>query len=431
VLSVNTDGSYVAAIVVDLSVPTGGDVPAAYLRLQWRRTGDETAWHVVPPVPVAIGQIAIPGVDIGEMYDLRVDAISQDGRLSDWSPTVTHTVVGDTTLPPAPENPRVSGDTFLCDYPNPPRDFLGGGFRFKAIAGNVPNWTGGFLLQAGLSSVGQCDISVLSGGVFVVMVKAVYRPGNESAESAYVVVTRGAVSVENAVTTVDLAAGDFPGSITNGTVDTGLHTLTADIDAAALWPATPGSPLWSADPDVDLWTASAKEMTYIATVTPDSADIPSTIKLQITETGAPYQVFYSIDDGATFVAWPGQIEAEDIDYQFMIVTQGGGNPGEITALQVIFDVPDEEEVLLDVAIAATTGTRLPVSADKFRFINHVAFEPVFHSGETAISFTRESDAVIVSGVVTQGPLYKARDGSFAAVAGHGNFRVHGARNMQV
>lgn len=421
VLSLNPDGSYVAAMVLQVGTSATGNAPTAAVQVQYRPNAGSGRWLMTPAVEIAVGQVTILGVDIGAEYDLRVRAISRAGVVSAWSAPISHTVIGDTTLPPVPENPRVVGDLFRWDYPAPPRDFTGGGFRVLYVTGGSPIRTGAAQLTGGLITTTSIDISSLTNGLYTVMVVAVDRSGNESEEAAFVVVDRGAPEILNAILETDYAADGFTGgTIVNGTVESGPE-LVADIEATAMWPSDPMAPMWSSNLGDAMWGAFAKEMTFAFTVTVATGDIGSSLKIVTTVERAGWTLVYSADGGATWLPWPGEVVTEATEYDFVLTTAPGGEQGRVSELRAILDVADEEEFLDDIAISSS-GTRLALTK-AFRSIDHVAATLLFHTGETALGFRFDDYDPDL------GPLCYALDGSGTPTDGHGSFRVHGAKQI--
>lgn len=422
VLSLNTDGSYLAAIQLTIGAIATDQAPTAAVQVQYRPTGGTGRWSMTPAVEIAVGVVTILNVDIGAEYDLRVRAISRAGVVSAWSSPATHTVIGDTSLPPAPENPRVTGAEFRWDYPSPPRDFNGGGFRVLYNVGSSPNRTTATQLIGGLITTTTADISALTNGVYTVMVEAVDRSGNESAEAPFVVVDRGAPDVLNALVTEDFAGDGFVnGTITDGTVESGPE-LVADVENTAAWPSMLSAPAWSSSLGDPAWGVFAKQMMFEFTVDVATGDIGSSLKVIVTVEDAAWTLEYSTDAGGTWLTWPGQVVTDAVQYDFRLITAPGGEPGRVTELMSILDVPDAEEFLTNVVISIG-GTRLPITAGRFRSIDHVAPTVLFESGEVAVGFRFDDFDP------DDGPLCFALDGTASPTAGHGNFRVHGAQQV--
>lgn len=421
VLSLNSDGSYVAAMVLTVGTISTGDAPTAAVQVQYRPAAGSGRWIMTPAVALAQGAVTLLGVDIGTEYEVRVRAVSRAGVISSWSTPVSHTVIGDSSLPPPAINPRVVDGVFRWDYPAPPRDFTGGGFRVLYNSGAVPNRAAAAELVGGLITTTAADLSDLTNGVYTVMVVAVDRARNESAEAPFVVVDRGAPEILNAILTTDFAADGFPGTIDNGTVVSGPELL-ADLEATAAWPSSGAAPAWSSNLGDPAWGIDARAMTYLFSVPVATGDLGSNLKVTVSASGAPWALDYSTDGGATWLTWPGQLVTEATLYDFRLTTAGGGEPGLVSALTAILDVDDAEEFLANVTIAIG-GTRLPITPGRFRSIDHIAPTLLYSLGEDAVGFRFDDFDPDL------GPLCYALDGSSSATAGHGAFRVHGPKQV--
>ena len=98
-LIVGPDGRVQSRILVRVSQPQGLNSWAEVLQAQYRLTGSNGRWIVLPMVPASSGEIPIHPVEDGVAYDLRVRAVSQAGHASDWVIVENHQVVGKTTPP--------------------------------------------------------------------------------------------------------------------------------------------------------------------------------------------------------------------------------------------------------------------------------------------------------------------------------------------
>jgi hypothetical protein len=418
VLAVNPDGSLQSVIQITFGTLSGGTVPVASYAARFKRTGSDAAWSPPITVPVNQGSLTITPVDDLVQYDIEVWSVSAFGIQSDITPIAAHEVVGKTTPPPDPVNGRIEAGELRWDYPKRPVDLLG--YKVRINPGGVFDWTGATIQPEGFLAENRFDISFLGRGTYAVMVKAQdkgFRLSEGYTGSTLIV---GAPVFQNIVETFDISGGGFTGDITNGSVDGGV--LVADLELSGAWPANPLAAAWSSNPAAAAWGASAMEMTYVHEINPGADSIGGELRIDAEISGAAWAIFYSTDD-VTYLPWPGRVTIEDsTTYWIKIVTSGGDVPGEIAELQVYTEVPDETEHLDDIAIAATTGTRLPITKS---YLSFKGLNPVirYHVGETAVGVR------IVDLDPDLGPLMECIDAAGAVVAGHIDADPIGAKDM--
>lgn len=100
VVITNPDGSLTYRILVQLQQPESTNTRVDYFEVQ-SRIATTSAWQTMR-VERANGFGYISGVEVGQLYELRSRAVSSDGVPSDWSTSVTHTVLGKTGSPNLP-----------------------------------------------------------------------------------------------------------------------------------------------------------------------------------------------------------------------------------------------------------------------------------------------------------------------------------------
>lgn len=420
VMQINPDGSWHAIILVSFGALSGGSIPVDGFAARFRKSGTDAPWTPVPPREVNLGSIAISPVDEGSAYDIEVWSISVVGVKSDPVSIYGHTVIGKAALPLEPVNGRVEGSWFRWDYPAPPIDFAG--FRVRLNPGGTFDWTGATLTPIGLVTENRFPLTDLVRGTYAVMVKAVDTGGRESASYTGSTLIIGAPVYQNVVETWDLSGDGFGGTIENGSVVSDV--LTADLEGSAAYPSNPLAAAWPSDPEAAVWGDSAQEMTYTESRTPSADAVGSEMRIDAVITGAAWSLWYSTD-GTTYHAWPGRITvAPATDYWIKLVTVGGVNPGEVEELQVHFEVPDETEHFDDIAIAATTGTRLALTKN---YLGIRAVNPVirYHVGETAVGIR----IVDLDPTLGAGPLIECIDAAGAVVDGHIDADPIGPKDM--
>lgn len=415
VLSRNPDGSLQSNILITFGTLGGGSVPISTYAARFRRTGSDAAWSPAVTVPVTLGSLKLTPVDDLVSYDIEVWSISLLGVPSDIIST-THEVVGKTTPPPDPVNGRIEAGWFRWDYPKRPVDLLG--YKVRINPGGVFTWSGATIKPEGSLAENKFDISGLGRGTYAVMVKAQdtgLRLSDGYAGSTLIV---GAPVFQNIVETEDVSGDGFGGTVVNGSVISDV--LTADLEASAMWGDS--GPMWGSSGA--MWGASAMQMTYTHAFTPGADSIGGQIRVDTVITGAAWSIWYSTDD-VTYLAWPGSVTIEDgTTYYIRIITVGGGTVGEISEFQIYTEVPDETEHFDDLAIAATTGTRLPLTKD-YLSIRAPNAAIRYHVGETAVGIR----IVDLDPTLGAGPLIECIDAAGAVVAGHIDADPIGAKDM--
>lgn len=403
VISKAQDGSLISCIRITLLPLSGGDVPAADIEVQYRRTDGAGSYLTLPRQPAAATSISIQPVDDGEAYDVRLRSVSATGQPSDWTPIDNYTVIGKSTPPADPTGLRLEGGKARWNYPDPPIDM--DGFEVRVRPGTTREWDAAPLLRDGLYKACEADIASLNNGPWVVMVKAKDRAGNYSTNFAAVTINLGDVVVDNLIHTVDLAASGFPGEITGGEVHDGeLRALDND---GAFWPASDTTPFWPRYDTDPFWVNGYRALTYTASFVPPREDVPSTMKIDAAISGGVWQILYRTDgddpfwpasDDApfwpttdsdpfwpalgAFHPWPGSITAGWQRYYLQIVISDGLAPGVVSGLSVIFDVPDESEIVRDIVVPVE-GAVIPL-AKKYRGAIKIIRYTLGDDGGTAV-----------------------------------------------
>ena len=93
------DGRAQSRILVRVAQTSGLNDPGEYLHAHYRLAGSGERWRVLSPVPLAAGEVAVMPVEDGVAYDIRLRAVSREGRASAWTEVLAHVVVGKTTAP--------------------------------------------------------------------------------------------------------------------------------------------------------------------------------------------------------------------------------------------------------------------------------------------------------------------------------------------
>lgn len=380
-----SDGTLISRIVIGVRFNNAAAyVPAEELQARFRpaETDQDFAW--LPPIPAQAGQIAIAPVDDGATYDIELRSRFA-GVPSEWV-TIEHTVVGKTSPPPDVDQLYRQGAAVTWPYPDPPIDLAG--FLVRANFGTSTDWSTARPLHTGIVPAPPFDISGLS-GTQTVMVKAVDTSGIESATQATLTMGLGDLYVENVVATQS-EAPSFGGTIEAGTVSGG-GVLEADVMTSSPFYRTPAGRFYPAASDPMYPPTTYYEMNYTASFTPAADQLTdATLKLDATVTG-DYVVEYRIATspafypdpgdpmfptpsdpiyGASIVGewgpWPGELgpfESTAYTYQIKITVAGGTTQGAISAMDLVVDTPDIEELYEDQQITvAANGVRLTPAA---------------------------------------------------------------------
>lgn len=427
-LIAQADGTLLARILIAFEVrQTVDTLPAARVAVRWREADSAADPHYMYQ-PAAAGQVSIMPVEEGRTYQVEIRSESEYGLTSEWA-TVTHTVIGKTTPPPAVESLYRQRDAITWDYPSPPRDLAG--FRLRAHYGTATDWASARALHPGLVPGPPFSIADLD-GTQTILICAVDTSGNESSPPARLVLNLGDPIVSNVLLTQD-EHPSWTGAIDGGTVSGGL--LEADStagfwapDTAVFWPASGAAVFWPTD--------TFEALTYVARYTPIADHLGAVVKLGLDVAGTyavDYRIAASPDfwpasgaatfwgvDGDLFWAaetiqawqpWPGvigPIASTAQEFDIRVTVAGGLTQGVLTELSIIVDVPDVIEYFEDVAISAG-GTRLPITKT-YRAITSVQVT-VQDDGGTAAS------ALIVDKNAASGPLIKTINTSRVGVSG--------------
>lgn len=360
VLIIEPDGTARPRILISVQTVQGDQVPAAFVQAQFRTSSPVGEWYSSPQVDSRTSQVSIADVDEGQTYDLRVRAISDDGRASDWATVFGHLVIGASTAPADVTDVRVDpGSLLVWDYPNPPRDFAG--FRVRHQAGTNTLWGTAIPAHDGLVTVSSFSIASLPPGPRTVLVKAIDTAGNESVNAAAVVVSIGGLAIENIVEEEDFHAAGFLGTKTNCTVEGGSGDLIADFEVDEFWAGPPAGLFWGAPGD-PFWGDSYKAMEYEDEWEPPPGALPGRLFLDLDVQGSSWSVFYREQGDATWLRWPGWIDAATgVTYEFRITIDGGQVRGRVLAFAAQIDKPDLEERIDDFVVASSGTVRLPIT----------------------------------------------------------------------
>lgn len=147
----------------------------------------------------------------------------------------------------------------------------------------------------------------------------------------------------------------------------GVEVLSGDLknqaSADQFWNNNPNSTFWSTNPSQQFWTGiSYLDGIFEWTADVEAADLPCDIRIELSDPGVPYQIFYKPIGGLAFVPFPGVLQnAEEATYSFQLRLAGGNIQGVVDQLSVILDVADERETIKEFSVSDTGTVRIPIT----------------------------------------------------------------------
>jgi hypothetical protein len=413
------DGSLQSAIVVTLRYQATSNVRADYLEARIKRSDSTAPYDILPHLVAGATRVQFAGmVEDGVAYDFRLRTVNRNGPASPWAEVLNYVVIGKTSAPPTPSNLRINGpvnNRLEWDYPAPPPDL--DGFLVRGLPGSTANWPSAITLHVGVVSASPFVLPAMF-GQWTLLVAAVDTSGNEST-AASLTYTFEDARIHNQVASFDYKAASWPGTITNGTIlggnlaAAGVPTVFWGADTASFW-TTPDTALF--------WDGTYEQMTYEFSYTVAGTSVGARLLFQTTMTAESWTMEYEVTPG-NWIPWPGTLENLAAGtYQFRIITYASAQQAILSRLTAVVDADDLITLYGNVAIAATTGTRLTLSAT-YRAITQVTATVLASGGETATSCV-VADQQNTAGA-NNGPLIRCYDQAGAVVAGHVNATVRG------
>lgn len=388
-LLVQADGTVITRVLwswtaaVDTYILTGGKVER-----QWKLARDTGfVWNALADELGSETSAYQDNVPDGINIICRARFVNQRGISGAWS-VLPHFVVGKTEPPPDVTEFLIKSRQ-LSWMPVFALDLAGYQIRFNY--GQNTAWGTAQPLHTGLINASPWMPQLLPPDQVTLMIKAQDTTGNQSSNAAVIVANLGDVIVDNLILTYDDKAAGFPGTKTNSVVSAG--SLLANDSGGLFWGAD-NSDFWGADA-AQFWpTASYLGLEYATAYNVQAAEASSRLTLGATVLGESYLLQYRFDTSGpawgadadfywgadaglfwtaptSFQTWPGEILNIPVGrIEFRVVTQAGTTRGQISALTLLFDVPDEFEELNDVLVSAL-GTNLPITK-LYRSINNVS-----------------------------------------------------------
>lgn len=178
-------GGFEVGILLTLAPPSSQTVAVGHVDVQYRIQG-AAVWRVLAPLPGEIDRVRVPGVTVGEVYEIRLRAVSERHTASDWV-SVSHLVTGPILPPPPPRNlliDAISDGTRRIRWDPPgPLDVVG--YRLR-IAGDVAvaAWDTMTPMHEGLITSSPYEtVDPLGAGIYWFGVRSVDASGLESVAS--------------------------------------------------------------------------------------------------------------------------------------------------------------------------------------------------------------------------------------------------------
>lgn len=447
VLQRNNDGSLSARIALTFAFVGLRASNVTAVELQYKhQDGDDNAWSALPSLNTNVRDTYITNVDEGQAYEIRTRYRLSNGDPGNWSPVITHTVIGKSTPPVKPVNFRLDGGQLLWDYPEPAVDHWG--FYLRYAFGQTTDWEQCQPLHPAVWADSPFELPATITGNVTLMVKAVDVAGNVSTEPSTIFTGLGDRLTDNVVEEFDYAAAGYPGVITNGYVSPGSpNQLRSDLVTAVYWVGPSTSTYWGVS-DSLFWTGTLEERIWEFSYSPDAGVVgdDSTLNLIVNDTVPPSKIEFRENGNALFwgldstaLMWsmtdPNETFWTDLsywrlwlgktfglsrqEYRWRITTPSAQEDAPVfldTAL-VVVDVPDITESHENFVTAAGTGSRLALTKQYRRIKN--------------IQLTQQDDGGTARSVkyydkdVDLGPLLGGEDSVGAIVAASMDIVIQG------
>jgi predicted phage tail protein len=475
----SSSGTPEIRIVLNVSTPQnteGTYAPTTHYHSQFRvKDGADAVTDWVNAARVeATGEteVSISPVEQGEVYDVRVRAISDPtATASDWVYRVNHTVVGLSTPPDPPTDLSVWGDAIRWEYGDKPRDFAG--FIVKHQSGDDSTWATGIPLSSNLVTDNWVQIGGrIQPGTTTIMVRAVDIAGNESTTLSEVKVIRTPEQLDDISTETwtGVWGSEFGGNRIGCTLDAGTGYLVANTDSSgAFWSGGDTATFWTTD-SADFWGETIySEMQFsddIAVMhdfadvrTPNSwpvdDDFPCRMRVaNLNFEGSAIEIHYRTysaysELGYTYMMddwapWPGERILEEPEWPSAIgaATQelirirftiaSGKTQGKMKAAEFKVEGLRKHHREI-VGVASTGGTTVDLTGKGFRKITSITVNPATTSASSQSAMAGEAYDLLANhqpdGAGTtyelSGPTIKLFDSSGTETTGSASVSIEG------
>ena len=315
--------------------------------------------------------------------------------------TLSHTTLDLYALPGDVQFFTIEGQTLSWSTVTDP-DVVGYEIRFSTSL--TPDWGTAQAIHSGLITASPYTLPNIEAQGSL-LIKAVDSTGGQSRKAATITYQGGSADAGNVLASVSMAAQSWPGALAGGSrVGT---SIVAGETVNYMWSANPQVSMY-ASPERTFYAGQSFEgLAFEYTFSP--AYVAGGQVVATASASSAYALQYRTSSAHQWLPWLGPVPATDgAAYQFRLTTAAGRERGQVNDLTLSFAVPEVDEYLDNVAIAAT-GTRLPI-AKTWRNINSVLLT-VQTSGTAAIS------AKVLDKNNTAGPLVQCLDAAGNAVAG--------------
>lgn len=373
VLEKTASGQLISRIYIPFSTPISLQITSGYTEVQYKAK-NETTWKSAGTVGLCEGGAYVDRVSDGASYYVRLRFVDDKYRFGPWAVSPLHTVIGKTSLPPDVPSCLREGTLLRWSYPDAPLDLAG--FKIRMGYGQGVSWERAIDVSGGIITGTSFDISNYTSLTRTWLIKAIDVVGNLSANVAIVTTDIGGPEIANIVQTTDYALENWPGVVSNASINASGY-LAADSCEAA-WPADI-APAWPDDSDAP-WGSGFEEMAYECSFIPPDGFSGLGTSISLDYLGTLVAALY--DAGGLGAAWPvdsasawpvsGDPAWWNADWQplpdklypstivsLLFILAAGSTQGVIKDLQIIADVPDVSEALNDVTIS-DSGLRLPI-----------------------------------------------------------------------
>lgn len=353
-LEITGSGSLVSRIRLDWDAPTVDNVQ--FYELSFRKLPE--AEYTTAIISGQARHHFIVPVQDGQVYDIRMRALSLTGIYSKFTSVPLHTVSGKLTAPPTPDSftvARLADGTRRFDFElfNLPADVrVGGGYklRYKLGTGTVA-WAVMTPMHTGIITDSPYETVDLEAGTYTFAIKAVDSTDNESADPLFIIATLGDPPLRDAIYQERMNPL-WPGTITNGFVSTTgiiVPNSTGDwTDLAATWTDVGDSWIEMGDFETTI-TYQTNEIDLGF----DLAFQPSmTLEADGTSTTQEYRIGSAADGGA-ISAWTtlAPIQLTDVRYiQFRVTATDVTAPPTINSMLVLLLGESRQQAYDDINI---------------------------------------------------------------------------------
>lgn len=364
-----SDGTIISQMLVPWTASS--DPYHQWTDVRYKRP-DDSSYTLAAPVPAGTNSAIAGPLEDGTTYEVGVRFRNNFGVVSSWT-TATHTVVGQTEPPPAPQQFLITRDAdgtrrFTWAPPTTvPVDLDGYRLRYKIGAGQV--WADMYDLHQGVVTSSPYETNQLAAGTYTFAVASVDTTGNIS-DPVYIEATIGDPRLAGALDIFAPHLESWPGTLTNCTLDVLTGWLMATDSKTWADLGTDGK-TWDT---WDSWTRASATLTYTDGIKDVGVITKFTPLLSADYDGSATLEVRTSNDNVTWSAWgvaTGQVTTRYIQARATVVPP---SPTDSVALlktmTLILEAAPVVEDFNDIATSSLTGSyrigtgdiRLPLTA---------------------------------------------------------------------